>query len=187
MNDTTEPSGRFVLRIDRKLHAALRESAKHAGLSLNEFCARKLASPTASLPDPLMEAVRRAAEVTGQALVGVVAFGSWARDQAGPTSDLDLLVPIEREAPITRDIYHRWDAFPALRWERHRIEPHFAHLPEPGSRTSGLWAEVAVDGIVLFERGLSVSRYLVEVRREIAAGRIVRREAHGQPYWIEAA
>jgi hypothetical protein len=46
---------------------------------------------------------------------------------------------------------------------------------------------VAVDGIVLFDRGFTLSRRLSSLRRDIVAGRIVRREVHGQPYWVEAA
>jgi hypothetical protein len=50
-----------------------------------------------------------------------------------------------------------------------------------------VWGEVAVDGVVLYERGLDVSADLARIRREIAAGRLVRRTAHGQPYWTSAA
>jgi hypothetical protein len=50
-----------------------------------------------------------------------------------------------------------------------------------------MWAEVAIDGIVLFERGLRLTEHLVRVRRDIAAGRLVRRMVHGQPYWTEVA
>jgi len=46
---------------------------------------------------------------------------------------------------------------------------------------------VAVDGIVLFERELRISSALVRTRRDIAAGRLVRRIVHGQPYWTAAA
>jgi hypothetical protein len=50
-----------------------------------------------------------------------------------------------------------------------------------------MWGEVAIDGIVLFERGLHLTLHLIRVRHDIAAGRIVRRMAHGQPYWTEVA
>jgi hypothetical protein len=52
---------------------------------------------------------------------------------------------------------------------------------------TGLWAEAALDGVVLFERGLVVSKRLAAVRRDIVAGRLVRRLAHGQPYWAAVA
>jgi hypothetical protein len=47
--------------------------------------------------------------------------------------------------------------------------------------------EVAVSGMVLFERDGRVSTHLVRVRGDIAEGRLVRRIAHGQPYWTSAA
>jgi hypothetical protein len=61
------------------------------------------------------------------------------------------------------------------------------HLPEAGERPTGLWAEAAIDGLVLFERGTRVSGRLAELRRAVLAGRLVRRMVHGQPYWSEVA
>ncbi len=66
------------------------------------------------------------------------------------------------------------------------LDPHFVH-PAEGMTFSGLWAEVAIDGQVLFDRCGWVHKHLIHVRRAIAAGRLVRRVVHGQPYWAEAA
>jgi len=193
MNDTIQknqgthsPSGRFVLRIDPGLHATLRKAARAAGTSLNEYCARKLSFPASMPTGPAIEAVTRATAVVGDALLGVVAFGSWARREMGKKSDVDLLVIVESGQEIDRELYRSWDKAP-LYWDGHLLEPHFVHLPESGSRLSGLWAEVAVDGVVLFDRGMKVSKQLVEFRREIASGRIHRRRSHGQSYWVGVA
>lgn len=188
MSDTTSdlPSGRFVLRIEPEHHAALREAAEESSLSLNEYCARKLATPGANVTGPAADAVEKVMGAVGDALVGIVAFGSWAREAMAETSDVDLLVIVEDRLPIRRSLYREWDASP-LFWDSHRVEPHFVHEPAPGDDVSGLWAEAAVDGVVLFERELRVSRRLVEIRREIVAGRIVRLECHGHPYWVKAA
>jgi predicted nucleotidyltransferase len=115
-----------------------------------------------------------------------VAFGSWARSEEREESDVDVLVVLEPSTKITRALYRGWDSDP-VEWESRQVEPHLVHLPEEGARITGLWAEVAVEGIVLFDRDLSVSKRLVDIRREIAAGRMVRREAHGQPYWVGVA
>lgn len=189
MSDTTKvsgslPSGRFVLRIKPELHGALRDQADACGLSLNEYCARRLAAPGSNVTGPSADAVSRAISVAGDSVLGIIAFGSWARDETGESSDVDLLVIVEPALPITRELYREWDQAP-LRWGSHRIEPNFVRMPDT-DELSGLWAEAAVDGIVLFERGLEVSRRLAELRREIASGRILRREASGQPYWVEA-
>ncbi len=187
--DTTEkpnPSGRFVLRIEPGLHGALRTAARAASMSLNEYCARKLASP-GSGPDLEASAlIERAARLLGESLVGVVAFGSRARGESGSASDFDVLVIAEERVPITRALYARWDGEPALHWRGHEVEPHFVHLPPRAAVPSGTWAEVATDGVVLLERGWSVSERLADIRRMISSGRIARRVVHGQPYWVRA-
>ncbi len=181
-------SGRFVLRIDPALHAALRESARRSGLSLNASCARRLALPPGSLADlPAAGAsLDRAAALFGERLVGLAVYGSWARGEAAASSDVDLLVVVDAAVRITRDLYRRWDESP-VRWDAHPVEPHLVHLPPEDEPSSGLWAEVAVDGLLLLDRGLQLSRWLARVRREIFSGRIVRRHVHGQPYWAEAS
>jgi predicted nucleotidyltransferase len=189
MGDTSqgEPlSGRFVLRIEPTLHAALRAGAEDAGLSLNEYCRRKLMAPGVPVTGPATEVVSSAVAVVGGGLLGVVVFGSWARYEATTRSDVDVLVVVSADVPVRRELYRAWDSSP-VSWDGHLVEPHFVHLPDPAARISGLWAEVATDGVVLFERGLEVSRLLASVRRRIAEGGLVRRRIHGHPYWVEAA
>ncbi|MFQ5744190.1 MAG: toxin-antitoxin system HicB family antitoxin [Acidobacteriota bacterium] len=191
MSDTkgqrAELSGRFVLRIDPGLHASLKKAAEVAGMSLNEYCARKLAAAPGNLGDPAAAAVvERAASLFGGALVGVAVFGSWARDELDEGSDVDLLVVVDDRVRITRQRYRHWDRSP-LYWGGRIVEPHFVHAGTADRRITGLWAEVAVDGVVLFDRGCELSRRLSHLRRDIVAGRIVRRRVHGQPYWVEAA
>ena len=140
-----------------------------------------------SSDDPEASAlIDRAARLLGESLVGVVAFGSWVRDESRAASDFDVLLIAEERVPITRELYQRWDGEPALRWRGHEVEPHFVHLPREGAVPSGTWAEVATDGVVLLERGRTVSERLADIRRMISAGRISRRFIHGQPYWVRA-
>ena len=184
----TDSSGRFVLRIDPGLHGALRKAARAAGVSLNEYCARKLATPSSDFAglDLTTDAVQRAAAVVGDGLIGLVVFGSWARAELHDQSDIDLLVVVEDTTELSRNLYLAWDEAP-IWWRGHRFEPHFVHLPEATRTLIGLWAEVAIDGIILFTRDLALPFLLAGVRRDIAAGRIIRRVVHGQPYWTEAA
>ena len=182
---TPAASGRFVLRLDPGLHGALKRAAREMGVSLNEYCTQKLAAPVSGLAgwELATATVRRAAAVVGGHLEGVVAFGSWARGEINDGSDVDVLVVVDRSSKLSRDLYTRWDAEPVI-WQGHRVEPHFVHLPEPGRTVVGLWAEVAIDGVVLFSRSLDLPKRLAEVRRDIASERVVRRVVHGQPYWV---
>jgi hypothetical protein len=179
-------SGRFLLRIAPGLHAALRRAAAAAGLSLKDYCARKLASPVGNQPlwFAVGDAVQRAASVFGEALIGIVAFGSWARGELHGGSDVDLLVVVDEEVGITRHLYRRWDEA-QVRWNGHEVEPHFVHLAQAEARCAGLWAEVAMDGIVLFARDLDLPARLAGIRRDVADGRILRKVANGQPYWVQ--
>ena len=179
-------SGNFLLRLDPGLHAALREAARAEDVSLNEYCARKLAAPTGSLTRDAdaIAAVKRAAAFAGRDLVAVVAFGSWARDELTERSDVDLLVVVEERVELERELYRRWDLEP-LRWSGREVDVHFAHLPDPERFSPSLWGEVAIDGIVLFERDLRLSSRLAEVRRRIVEGTVVRRQTQGHAYWVD--
>jgi HicB family/Nucleotidyltransferase domain len=182
-----EASGRFVLRLSRGLHAALRAAAREAGVSLNDYCARKLATRAGDPASPEASAVvERAAALFGEHLLGVVVYGSWVRGEATASSDVDVLVVLDAGAPLTRALYRQWDAEPVT-WEGRPVEPHFVRLHGSAAPATGLWAEAALEGVVLFERGFAVSRRLAAVRGDVVAGRLVRRLAHGQPYWAEVA
>lgn len=174
-----------MIRIDPVLHDRLRRAASAASLSLNDYCTRMLSTPSGALSYPagVSEAVLRATDLFEDDLIGVAAFGSWTRGETADGSDLDLLVVLERCVALGRALYRRWDEAP-IRDRGRLLEPHFVHLPDAEETVAGLWAEVALDGIVLFEKDLRVSMRLARVRRDIVSGRIVRQIAHGQPYWV---
>jgi predicted nucleotidyltransferase len=182
------PSGRFVLRLKPEHHAALRSEAREQGLSLNEYCSRRLALPpgTATSHDGPTSAVGRAAMLFGRQLVGAVAFGSWARGEEASGSDIDVLVIVESSVAIDRAIYRRWDEKP-IRWSDRNVDPHFVHLPPTCESVTGLWAEIARDGIVLHDREFRVSRFLAKVRERLLEGSVIRHTVFGQPYWMEAS
>ena len=180
-------SGRFLLRMPPALHAALHDAARERGLSLNAFCVRQLAAFGVGVAssEEATALVSRAREVAGDALSAVVLHGSWVRGEATESSDVDAVVVVESRLALSRELYRTWDAQP-ITWRSRRVDPHFVHL-SPDGRFSGLWAELAIDGIVLFENDWKVSAHLARIRRAIAAGRLVRRFSHGQPYWMENA
>ena len=177
---------RFLLRLPKGLYAALQRAAAESHLSLNEYCIRRLATsgPAHAAHASAADVVNRALAVGRDDVVGVIVYGSWARGSAGPGSDLDVLIVVDRQRELTRALYADWDRAP-VKWDGRDVDPHFVHLPKPGHAT-GLWGEAAVDGILLFERDFTVSAALAGVRRDIADGRLVRRTVHGQPYWVAA-
>jgi len=176
-------SGRFVLRLDARLHDVLRRDALAAGVSLNEWCSRTLAAPGAGGLDA-SGAVLAIRAWLGSDLEGVVLYGSFARGDHAAGSDIDLLAAVRPERPITRGLYREWDE-QAAAWSGRGIDLHLVHPPAAADSVSGSWAEAAVCGIVLYDRSLAVSRRLIGIRERIAAGRLVRRMAQGQPYWID--
>lgn len=181
-------SGRFVLRLDPAVHETLRAAARSQGLSLNDFCSRRLAAPAGGLQGAweASAAIRRALTLLADHVVGVVVFGSWARGVAADTSDVDVLIVVDSDVALTRDLYRQWDSAPVT-WDGLPVEPHFVHMADDRAITGGVWAEAALDGLVVFERQLELSMRLVQVRHQILSGRLVRRVAHGQPYWSEVA
>jgi hypothetical protein len=181
-------SGRFLLRMQTGLHARLQAAAREAGLSLNELCSRRLRVAGSALlaEDGAGAAVERALALFKDDLVGVLVYGSYARGEATPSSDVDLLVVVDLSIPLTRTLYRDWDTEPPT-WNQRAVDPHFVHIPERARTVAGVWCEAAIDGIVLFERSDAVTRHLAAIRGDIAAGRFVRRTAHGQPYWTVAA
>ena len=177
-------SGTFVLRLDPRLHGVLRAEAAAAGTSLNDWCGRVLSTPGCGGLEPASKVILAIRSHQETDLVGVVAYGSFARGELAAGSDVDLLVVLAGRVPITRALYREWEGV-VPDWEGREVDLHFVHLPEAGDPVSGTWAEAAVGGIVLHDRDLAVSRRLIDIRSRIAAGELVRRMAQGQPYWID--
>ncbi len=175
-------SGRFVIRMTPALHARLSDHAALASLSLNEYCVAALARGDAAPAGPLAGVLAMAIRQLGPDLVGVAIFGSYARGEAVESSDVDLLIVANPAMAITRALYAPWDQDTAFLGP-HPIEPHFVRMPEPGDRITGLWAEVAMEGSVLFDPDLVLARRLAHVRRAIVEGLLVKRIVQGQSYW----
>jgi hypothetical protein len=190
------PSGRFVLRIPPKLHARLKGQAACTGLSLNEICVKLLESASSprdnrglTLPATLLpEAfLNRIMNQWGSVLLGLILFGSTARREDAPGSDVDLLMVLDGTLPLSRALYATWDRLLAeCKPDQIReFSPQFVNLPMDPMAAGGLWYEVAVEGILLWERDWRISRFLASTRVAMARGDIIRREIHGHPYWLK--
>jgi hypothetical protein len=180
------------------LHAKLRQEAAGTGLSLNQVCITRLqASQSLSaefgtkgaaadliIPEFLSAIVRRWLDE----LVGLILFGSAVRGDATEDSDTDLLLVMKPEVKIARDLYRRWDGFcdeHSCTRDYGRISPHFVNLPGSVQEAGGLWYEIGIEGIILWESDRRVSRFLRSVRAAMGQGKIRRRMVHGSPYWIK--
>ena len=179
---------KVLLRIPATIHLELKTTAAAEGLSLNEYCVRRLAAPgdlwDASGARGLV--VDRARRMFGARLAGVIAIGSWARGQAAADSDLDVLIAVDPDVLLRRDLYRTWDQEPLTSGGR-AVDVHFVHLLGSGAQPGAVWCEAALDGIVWHDRDGAVAARLAAVRHAIAEGRLVRGFAHGQPYWKGAA
>ncbi len=186
MDDTTgqdsPPSGRFVLRLPPAFHKQLKRTAQAGGISLNDLCLRLLSGGVAR-ETPLGGIVDRVVLESGDALAGLVIFGSYARGSEQATSDIDVLIVVDQ--PVTRSMYATWDAG-SIRLNGHVVEPHYVSMPDRAGPITSLWAEVAMEGAVAYDPSLRISRYLTHVRHAILNGGLVRRVAQGKPYWTAA-
>ena len=166
------------------------------GISLNQVCIRRLEDPRSTalaedgiLPDSLIPELlkQRLIQRWRAKLEGLILFGSTARREATTRSDIDLLIVFKPKSRLSRKLYSEWDAIVrGIRLDRRdrEISPQFAVLPRGLSDAGGLWYEVAIEGIVLWERGMEIVRFLAWIREAMARGRIRRAETHGHPYWI---
>ena len=125
-----------------------------------------------------------ASSVAGDGLQAVLLHGSWVRGEATAASDVDALIVVDESIELNRTLYRLWDAEP-IAWQERPVDGHFVHTPRVGT-FSGLWADAAIDGHVLFDRDGSVSEHLLRVRQAISEGRLVRRVVRGTPYWTES-
>ncbi len=188
------PSGKFVLRVPPSLHRRLKEEARSKGQSLNSLCVNKLQNAMVSTPISIIPTRLGPDEVIlpdmihlwKELLAGLVLFGSAVRGEATEVSDVDLLLVMDSRVRITPSLYRQWDELLAAKSKSTNIiTPQFARLPNSVFDAGGLWYEIAVDGRVLWERDLLVSRFLGAIREAMAQGRIRRGMLHGSPYWVK--
>ena len=164
------------------LHEVLRTASRRAGLSLNEYCVRRLAAG-GSVEGDAPALLSRCAAILGGGFAALALYGSWVRGEAATDSDVDALIVTDAAVTLDRSLYRRWDEDPVT-WRGRPVDPHFVHFPAP-TDLSGMWAEAAVHGVALFDRDGNLEKTLVRLREAIAAGQLERRVAHGQPYWRE--
>jgi len=124
----------------------------------------------------------------GQRLVSLVLFGSVARGQARPTSDIDLVIVAEG---LPRSLAERRRPF-LQSWERVRAARGLPHVewnlitksPEEARVHSPLYLDIVEEGIVILDRGGLVKAVLSAMRarmRALGSRRVYL--ADGTWYW----
>jgi hypothetical protein len=176
-------SGKLLLRISELRHLMLQSEARDLGISVSELCRCRVESPSAmeTLPAEIATAIQAAQAAVASSMLGIVLFGSYARGSHTDASDIDLLIILDPEVKINRTLYRSWQNH-AQGVER--CEPHFVSLPDPEKKLTGLWAEIAIDGQILWERNNQIQYLLVKIRRAIIEGKLVSKKVHGQTYWL---
>ena len=191
----------LILRIPSSLHQQLKQDARSADLSLNKFCrsllSRRVGNPSAEKTPVSMalgfggshqtkllrDVSMQALETLGDNIEGLVLFGSYARGRQTANSDIDLLVVLNSSMTLDRDVYSHWQP---RKFNGREVAPLFVQIPGEGERIGGLWFEVALDGIVLYDKDLELSRFLSHVRNLVADGQVRRMVTHGHPYWVHS-
>jgi predicted nucleotidyltransferase len=191
----------LVLRVPSSLHQLLKQEARRTDMSLNKHCnsllrakprsasaergtsAVTFASSYPQQPERLENLAAQWIEILGDKVEGVAVFGSFARGRSTATSDIDLLIVLSEHLKFDRDIYSQWKP---CKFDGREVSPLFVQIPREEERIGGLWFEVALDAILLYDKALKVSRFLSHVRGLVAEGQVKRMVTHGHPYWVYA-
>jgi len=188
MNNEELPSGKFVLRVGAQLHSRILTYARRRKLSLNTACVNLLRpalegnSVSKGLPFALEKLLSTECALAAQ-IIGIVMFGSWARGEATAASDIDVLVVLANEIPISKQLYTEIDR---VLGTDSSLSIALVNSPNQQTRPGSIWLEVAQDGIVVFDKEYQIARTLGRIRRSISSGMAIRRETHGQGYWVYA-
>ncbi|HMO18250.1 MAG TPA: nucleotidyltransferase domain-containing protein [Oligoflexia bacterium] len=187
----------IFLRVNSELANNLKLLAKKHELSLNEYCSEILesranarlrfdseTSPADSFQPGIFDQLVSAAKSEYQGhLKSVLLFGSFARGEETIESDIDILIILDKKLAVTRKLYESLDSktFTSI---PSNVSIHLTHLPSNFISLSGLWCEVALEGIMLYDSDFKVSRFLITLREKILLGHYKPSYSHGHRYWI---
>lgn len=186
----------FLLRVPGELLDTLKKEAVSRRISINRFCV-SLLSEAVARPAADSRSIALGGEFAGKLqgyieavllnrfskdLVGIVLFGSAARGELRKSSDIDLLVVLKSEVLYDRDIY---SGLKEAKIDDHAISPLIVNFPGEDEKARSIWLEAAIDGCVLYDTDLALSRFLINLRHLIASNNFQRRFAYGVPYWVQ--
>ena len=123
-------------------------------------------------------------------ILGVVLFGSVARGEAGPYSDVDLLVLYEEKCAPTNALERRRRFYQALSSTLGRAYPALTVLDMPltrflhPERITGLLLNIYWEGIALYDPTGEVESLLSRAKRGIARSGLRRLRDGRDYYWV---
>ncbi len=117
------------------------------------------------------------------AILGILLYGSHARGDATSRSDIDILVVLDSSVLIQRVLYAEIDSYSGM---DQRYSVMLSHLPEPEKRPSTLWLEVAQECVILSDQDHKIAKAITFLQGLIHEGKVLRKESHGQGYWVYA-
>jgi len=173
--------------LDPELFEQIERKAKRLKKSINAHCVDVLgrnALNTVGITNDLL--IKDLIEYFAPSLLGIVLFGSVARETANEVSDVDLLLVLDSSTPINRKLYRQWDEkFTGRKFGEmpNDVSPHFSHLPEDPSSAGSLWLEVAIEAKLLWSANNQLEDTLRLLRKQISEGCFVKAYSYGVPYW----
>jgi uncharacterized protein len=139
-----------------------------------------------TLPRGLPEFVRALTTSCGATVLSVVLFGSWARGEARPDSDIDLLI-VAADLPAAR-----LDRFRLWRRVALEVLPDLARRlavillsAEEAKQTRPFYLDLVHEAVLLYDRDGFFREVLSALGQRLAhLGAKRARDRHGHPYWI---
>jgi len=116
-------------------------------------------------------------------ILGMILYGSQVRGDATEISDIDVLVVLDNARKINRTLYSELDCLEGL---DPRVCIMLAHLPNEESKVGSLWLEVSQCCEVLMDTAKAIEKVITRSKKLVEDGKVVRKESHGQGYWVYA-
>jgi hypothetical protein len=167
--------------IEREIQSARRDKGEHdliiVNRTLRELAEEYTAAALAAIDDNL---------------TSVILFGSVARGEAGPQSDIDLLVICRK---LSRSVFRRREVLEPI---RDKLQVTLDHLWAQGwyadfsdiirteteaEKTHPLYLDMTEDGMFLFDRGGFFAAILARVRERLSTLGAQRRQVGRLRYW----
>ncbi len=182
----------FLLRLNESKLINIKKSSKDMGLSANEYInfiidEKRVAAQAYQEDNPIIKVISKSSLF--EKIEGIILFGSVAKKVDTNSSDIDLLLVMNQGTRINRSLYSVWDdeiesKLTKIITASREVSPHFVEYPMTIDDVHSLWLEVSISGIPLYKRTNKIDQILEKIRLAIAENKFIRKNSHGQPYWI---